>query len=189
MVAIEDPSTLSPRDEISYVPPGETKPRPYPAFVSVVQGQENGCVLVYPKYGGFRKRTPFSDVTAYFRLVLDEDKTFTYRKATFCLEGTDIFYEGHSDGRNWNGIPRPLFTKETMEQAFEMAGEGEELWWQYVSETDAFRVYEPDLEPCLLEGFDIEVDGETIHVYDMGELFWVWGEVSEEEKREAGLDL
>jgi len=110
------------------------------------------------------------------------------RKANFAIadDGSKT-YEGYTFGRTWNGWECPYFTKEI---ALEMMKEfdNEDQPAHYDEDTDTF-VYvmdadDPDNMTDYYKGEDHDYNGETIHLYGIGVMGWIWDEIEDVEEEE-----
>lgn len=106
------------------------------------------------------------------------------RKALFAIadEGSKS-YEGYTLGENWNGWACPYFTREVaMEMMKEFDNEDQPA--HYDEEKDAF-IYVMDADHAedytdIYEGKDYEYNGETIRLYAIGTMAWIWTEIIED---------
>lgn len=101
-----------------------------------------------------------------------------YKKAIFTGDGIRAEVEGFTNGFSWNGFVCPYFTKETTDSIFT---ELEEIEYQkvwYVAETDTYYIswqwfgLSSEEDIVSFTGTDIEVEGEIVHVYCLGEMCW-----------------
>jgi hypothetical protein len=99
------------------------------------------------------------------------------------LDGYIETVEGGWTG--WNGWARPWFTKE---QGMEVArwvnlAKGPE-YMLYNHNKDQFEYFAPqdDGDAYTWRGTSIEVDGEDLHLYAIGNGFFTWDRVEDEEK-------
>lgn len=91
-------------------------------------------------------------------------------------------YSGYTDGTEWNGFARPLFTYETALQVLHDS-EPNGFRWTYVEAEDAFQVesdFQPDDEPDVFAGMAVSVNGIQIRVYPIGSGSWIWSEADED---------
>jgi len=109
-----------------------------------------------------------------------------YRPAHFSIPGVQGPYAGYTDDERWNGWACPYFERTVTDRVaadFIATGEGSEEGpnrAEYEAEQDRFLFFDPfnPDEPAKWYGTDIEVDGETVHVYPIGSWEWTWEEAS-----------
>lgn len=104
----------------------------------------------------------------------------SWRRGVFDVE--DYFepgLKGFTADQHWNGWAVPAFEKKEAEHIAKVFGDME-----YDADKDAFicDMGYPDEPPEVFSGFDIDVDGETIHAYAIGSGFWVWSEIEPEDE-------
>lgn len=109
-----------------------------------------------------------------------------YHLTTFGFDGMDKGWLGYSANQYWNGWAVPYFTKEVVEQIMDhLELDDMGVTW-YCAENDTYYYYIDGntIEDYELvyetKGTDIIVDGETVHVYDIGDG-WTWMEDFDEE--------
>jgi hypothetical protein len=108
---------------------------------------------------------------------MTEASKLIWRRGVFDVE--DYFepgLKGVTADQHWNGWSVPAFEKADALHIAKVFGDME-----YSADKDAFicdmgHEGEP---PEEFTGFDINLDGETLHVYAIGSGFWVWSEISE----------
>jgi hypothetical protein len=88
----------------------------------------------------------------------------------FTIEGTNICFEGYTDGSKWNGWEKPYFTQvvaDKIADEFELdySDDSECYISQNEDESDSDSYYEHTV---------IEVNGKTTHVYAIGRGDWMW---------------
>ena len=103
------------------------------------------------------------------------------RKTKFVIDTNEQTYEGYTDGRRWNGWECPWFTKEVADGMMrDLNKEGVEA--KYDSETDSYIIkVECYDEPDIFDGYDVETEDGSMHLYPIGAWCWIWEEVVEEE--------
>lgn len=114
------------------------------------------------------------------------ETTKRFKKSSFGLDllGSDISFQGWTDGSLWNGWSKPLFEfneaqklLDTLTRAYKQANEPLQAW--YDSEEDSFYfILQEETEP---EGYPAEVieaeEGQKLKVYPIGAGAWVWEEL------------
>lgn len=105
-------------------------------------------------------------------------ETVEYRAEFFVIDDAETMYEGFTQGRTWNGWACPSFTKEIALQMVENYNkEAHPLKAWYDEKEDAFSFEMEANSPestDTFHGHDIDVDGETLHVYSIGAGCWIW---------------
>lgn len=103
------------------------------------------------------------------------------RKAFFGIDGLEGgIYAGYTKGDKWNGWDCPYFPTAPANQImFDLEGQSDYDLATFDAPTDSFvtRYEGGEEENEYWEGMDIEVDGETVHVYPIGSHGWVWQEI------------
>ena len=103
-----------------------------------------------------------------------------FRASMFTIDEGPVF-SGYTQDYYWNGWECPTFDRENTEKILAwVASTGCETLFN--EDEDAAVVIDPnnDGEAEVFEGYDISVDGETIHVYAVGAYSWIWDEVAAE---------
>lgn len=101
-----------------------------------------------------------------------------YRKGLFSIEERP-YVTGYHEGRYWNGFAMPAFELKDI-SAWLIATENQ---WRYDRDTDTIHVYfynskgKEEADPEEYQGYDIEYEGDKLHVYAVGAGAWVWSEV------------
>ncbi len=103
-----------------------------------------------------------------------------FYESEFGIDDGDIlpYLRGYSQGDRWNGWACPYFEFENAKKILELVTEGGG-YWEYDKATDIFRAlpHMADFEESW-KGLDIDVNGETKHVYAIGAYFWTWQDKS-----------
>jgi hypothetical protein len=91
----------------------------------------------------------------------------------------NMFFEGYSDGSDWNGWACPYFEKAEAERVL-AASEPNGFVWQFDETQDAFVVRnsndDEEYEPEIFEGTILNIDGNMVKVYIVGGYSWIWEE-------------
>jgi hypothetical protein len=124
---------------------------------------------------------------------IEKRQKIGFHSAKFGIDDSRL-YPGYScEGESWNGWACPFFTFEVaLEIATSMYPTTKDEHFRYEEMTDSFLFFsksdeEYDLDageiyqPYECTGADIVVNGQVIHVYDIGAGAWCW---EEEEPRE-----
>lgn len=101
-----------------------------------------------------------------------------YRQTEFCIEASEDHFVGYTDNSHWNGWECPLFEFDEATRVMK-SFTSEECPATYDKDTDTFTfIMQPDDPDAIehFEGMDIKVNGETKHVYAIGNGCWCWDE-------------
>lgn len=115
-----------------------------------------------------------------------------YKQAYFGIDSCPTLVQGYTRGERWNGWQCPCFTKEVVDKYIETEDMRTAYKVVYNESKDTYILYdnyvEDDDEPLAYEGHDIEINGVTKHVYDLGSWAWVWDKYTEEELKRNNYD-
>lgn len=129
----------------------------------------NGTVRIVREIEIIGKALPYKEV--FFNMA---------RQTKFYIDESETEYVGYTFNRHWNGWECPMFTREVAEDVCEEFCDGEYFGWRYDEAKDTFYIKdlsEDEYEEEKYEGFDIQTENGTIHVYDIGSYAWIWSEV------------
>ena len=103
-------------------------------------------------------------------------------KRYFTIDNCEKYYEGYDRGQSWNGWACPLFEKSVAENICKNVEDGETIIISYDKEKDCFRVKDTNNDiVSVFYGKDIEINGETKHLYPIGYGEWTWDSYTKEE--------
>lgn len=110
-----------------------------------------------------------------------------YRATVFEIdafhESPDQTFAGYTAGESWNGWACPRFTKEVADRVLAACLAAEQDG-SYDPETDTYITNDTgSMDPADFgrwQGEDIQVEGQTVHVYPLGAWAWVWMEQESE---------
>ena len=98
-----------------------------------------------------------------------------FYKGKFSVDNSEQII-GYTDGNTWNGWATPFFEKSKLKEMKEK-GYFEYFDVTYNKEDDSYYfqdLYEPEDEPEIFKGIDIETYSGKIHVYPIGTCNWTW---------------
>jgi hypothetical protein len=101
-----------------------------------------------------------------------------YRMTRFMLEDGER-YNGYTKGETWNGWECPCFELSEAKKLLEAFSCDFPAHYDEEKDTCIFRINDSGIDEYDYEaytGFDIECNGETKHVYDIGSGSWTWDE-------------
>ena len=100
------------------------------------------------------------------------------RKTRFVIDCNEKTYEGYTDGRLWNGWECPWFTKEVADEMMrDFINDGGKA--EYDSETDCY-IFQTEGgwdQPDVFDGYDVNTEDGSMHLYPIGAWCWIWDEV------------
>lgn len=112
----------------------------------------------------------------------------TLRKGKFSIDASTPF-PGYTAGQTWNGWARPYFNYEEglklmqcfggkhVESEEQLSTKVEDTEWTFSKEKDAFVINCDQYDEVdTITGQDATCDGQTVHVYALGNGCWVWDE-------------
>lgn len=151
----------------------------YPSDAVRVNKVEDGIVHFHPEGGGFSYSTEQEKFNEMFRAFDPAIDVRQWRRASICVDDFPSI-QGFLDDRRWNGGEMPAFTKEVIDAAMHGDGVFSGIDIKYVPEKDAYEVrmegMGDDDESDVYVGTEIQVDGESVHVYAIGAGGWCWEE-------------
>lgn len=96
-------------------------------------------------------------------------------------EGLQTF-TGYSDGQRWKGWACPYFTAEEAQNIVALWNNAgiPAMQARYDAVTDTFRFMDEGMdEPVTFAGATVELDGEHVTLYPIGNGFWCWSAAEE----------
>lgn len=154
----------------------------YPESVAVIDKVEDGHVYFYPQGGGFQYKAEIDDFLSRYRPV-DQEKDIPIIKQAYV--SAEFFGENektipcYTTGDRWNGWACPMFdidaAMRVMEGYNEATTESEYGLMSYDVNEDKFMIPETEHEDAQeWKGFDINIEGKQVRVYDIGAYSWCW---------------
>lgn len=137
---------------------------------------EPGCVSLYPSGGGFHMSVPEDE----FKTLFEPAPPRKWRAGFFTLDGAQWVLPGYTNDRHWNGWEVPYFDREVVNLLMRLTNTDPEFVTHFwVGDKLAYTDGQyPDEPACEFDPKQIEVDGQTITVWDFGDG-WTWNEVTE----------
>lgn len=155
--------------------------------------EEKTITLVTP----YREKNPvikcksigelIKEINRFSNYLLIESGLHPYEKALFsCDDGCISVYEGYHKHQNWNGFACPYFELGVSKQMAKIMNDLD-MSTKYDETKDCFIIVDNiDDEPYEIFGEDIIFEGDTKHVYALGNCFWTWIIISEDKVKKDG---
>lgn len=177
----------------AFRPKGEADPHAPQIVVSNV----TTMVAIYPQGGGFQRIVPLETFEQDFAEIPREQQTPPFYPGAACLDDGQS-YPCFLNGTYWNGWACPMFTEDVAHQiAADINAPPEtDLRLGFNPEKDAFIEQVdgcPEEEWIAYAAETIEVAGQSIKVYPVGNGSWCWDESepapAEPAKRTSGMSM
>lgn len=110
------------------------------------------------------------------------------KKSAFEIGETEAIYKGYAEGTYWNGWAKPWFTFDVAKEimlGYNADCDGE--YMVYSSREDAFVVVHDINTIDEYKGKDFTINGETLHLYPIGNCCWVWDDIADCQSKESKI--